>query len=343
MKILIISQVIDTEDSFLGFFHDWVLEFKKYFDKTTVICLKRGTYNLPGVEVLSLGKESERSRLKYILRLWRYVWSKRKDYDAVLVHMNQEYILFCGLFWKILGKKVYMWRNHHSGSIFTDIAAIFCDGIFCTSRYSYTSKYKKTKLMPVGIDTNLFKRDDSIIKKPSSVLFIGRISPVKKPHILLEALWELHKKGIDFNTGFYGDHLPKDEIYYNSLKRKVMEYNLSSKVFFYKGVPNRETVKIYNQYQISVNLSSSGMYDKTIFEAMACQSLVLVSNENLRGLIDDLFILKQDDVSELGRKLESLFLLEKDEEKRLGLMFRNLVIEKHNLARLGSELAKSIR
>ena len=257
--------------------------------------------------------------------------------------MNQEYILFCGLFWKILGKKVYMWRNHHSGSIFTDIAAIFCDGIFCTSRYSYTSKYKKTKLMPVGIDTNLFKRDDSIIKKPSSVLFIGRISPVKKPHILLEALWELHKKGIDFNTGFYGDHLPKDEIYYNSLKRKVMEYNLSSKVFFYKGVPNRETVKIYNQYQISVNLSSSGMYDKTIFEAMACQSLVLVSNENLRGLIDDLFILKQDDVSELGRKLESLFLLEKDEEKRLGLMFRNLVIEKHNLARLGSELAKSIR
>jgi glycosyltransferase involved in cell wall biosynthesis len=344
MKVLIITQKVDTEDSVLGFFHNWIAEFSKHFEKVSVICLEKGRYDLPkNVGVFSLGKESRRNKIKYVANFFRYILGLHADYDAVFVHMNQEYVLLGGFLWKILGKKIFMWRNHHSGSILTAIASLFCNKIFCTSKYSYTAKYKKTTLMPVGIDTNLFKEDASIIRKPNSVLFIGRISPVKKAHVLLEVLQNLDKKGIEFYAGFYGDYLPRDEAYYNSLKEKAEKNNLLSKISFGKGVPNRETVKIYNQYQITVNLSSSGMYDKTIFEAMACKSLVLASNENLRGLINDSFIFKQDDSSELEQKLEHLFSLGDDEKKRLGIILRDVVIEKHNLVKLGDELAKLMK
>jgi glycosyltransferase involved in cell wall biosynthesis len=344
MKILIITQKVDTEDSVLGFFHNWIAEFSKKFEKVSVICLQKGKYDLPkNVTVFSLGKESRRNKIKYVATFYRYILGLHADYDVVFVHMNQEYILLGGFLWKILRKKVFMWRNHHAGGILTGIASLFCNGIFCTSKYSYTARYKKTKIMPVGIDTDLFKCDLPIARKTNSVLFIGRISPVKKAHLLLEVLRSLNKKGIEFHAGFYGDYLPKDEEYYNSLKEKVVEHNLSSKISFEKGVPNRETVKIYNQYQVTVNLSSSGMYDKTIFEAMACQSLVLASNENLRGLIDDSFIFKQDDTLELEQKLEHLFSLGDDEKKRLGNILKSVVIEKHNLVKLGCELVESMK
>src|SRR3989338_7648361 len=58
MKLLIITQKVNQEDSVLGFFHSWIREFASRFEEVTVICLEKGVYNLPeNVEVFSLGKE----------------------------------------------------------------------------------------------------------------------------------------------------------------------------------------------------------------------------------------------------------------------------------------------
>src|ERR1700733_6884068 len=118
MKLLILTQKIDKDDGVLGFFHGWVKEFSSHFDQVTVICLGKGEYSLPpNVQVFSLGKEKESggSKLFYIFNFYKYIWQERNNYDAVFVHMNQEYVLLGGLFWKLLGKKVFLWRNHPKG------------------------------------------------------------------------------------------------------------------------------------------------------------------------------------------------------------------------------------
>src|SRR3989338_44123 len=59
MRILIVTQAVDSADSDLGFFHRWIEEFAKRFERVIVICLKEGQHRLPeNVSVYSLGKES---------------------------------------------------------------------------------------------------------------------------------------------------------------------------------------------------------------------------------------------------------------------------------------------
>lgn len=343
MRLLILTQKVDINDSVLGFFHRWIIEFAKHCELVTVIALGVGEYHLPNnVRVFSLGKERGVSRFGYILNFYRLIWRERKNYDTVFVHMNQEYVLLGGPIWKLLGKKITMWRNHYAGSLLTRVAMFLSDTLFCTSKYSFTARSKKTVLMPVGIDTDTFKKEYQIVKKPNSVLFLARISPSKKPHLIIEALHLLQNEGVSFTANFYGNPVPKDVSYLNSLKEKVKEYSLEDYISFKSGIPNSETPRVYGSHTVFINTSPSGMYDKTIFEAMACEGLILTSNLNLKGQINDIFLFKEDDIYYFAQKLKAILSLDTDTQEKHGKILRNYVVEKQSLSLLAHALKNNL-
>ncbi len=62
MRLLIVTQVVDSEDPTLGFFHHWLTEFGERCEWVTVICLKEGKCELPkNATVYSLGKKGSTS------------------------------------------------------------------------------------------------------------------------------------------------------------------------------------------------------------------------------------------------------------------------------------------
>src|SRR3989344_7209303 len=92
--LLILTQKVDRDDPVLGFFHGWLVEFARRFERITVVCLEEGVHSLPkNVEVLSLGKSTQGGpqpkadeprvqasgwergllRLHYVLRFYRYL------------------------------------------------------------------------------------------------------------------------------------------------------------------------------------------------------------------------------------------------------------------------------
>ena len=151
MKLLIVTQKVDKNDPVLGFFHRWVEEFAKHYDQVTAICLGEGQYHLPpNVKVLSLGKERKMYVINYVLNFYRYIWAERRNYDAVFVHMNQEYVLLGWKHWFFMSKPIYLWRNHAKGNLWTRLAVIFSKKVFYTSPQSYTARFKKAVQMPVG-------------------------------------------------------------------------------------------------------------------------------------------------------------------------------------------------
>ncbi len=313
-RILILTQAIDRADTSMGFFHRWAEEFSNHFENITIICLKKGDYILPNnVKVFSLGKEEKQSRVIYLYRFFKYTIGKLNEYDEVFVHMNQEYVLLGGLFWKLFDKKIFLWRNHAKGNILTDIAVGFSSKVFCTSTSSYTAKFKKTIIMPVGIDTELFKPDSSIIKKQNSILFFGRIAPVKKVIEFVDWLSDLEVEGRVFNATIAGDTLPEDINYHKKVLETISGHKLNEKINFVNGLKQSEAPRLYQSYETYVNFTPSGSMDKTILEAAACGTKVIVRNDDLK-------------------------ILESKSSKEL----RDFVVENHSLNKLMERLEKEL-
>lgn len=348
MKILLITQKVDMNDSVLGFFHRWVAEFAKNFEQVTVICLEKGQHDLPkDVKVLSLGKEQRKgggaiiSRLSYLCRFYKYIWQEQKNYDVVFVHMNQEYVLLGWKLWWLLGKKIYLWRNHKKGNVLTNLAVFLSSKVFCTSAGSYTAQFKKTQLMPVGVDSDAFKKMSDVSKIPNSILFLSRISPVKHADVLVRALNILHKNGQQFVAYFYGGPTPVDRAYFEKVKAEALELVKAGRVIFEDEVPNTKTPAVYNAHEISVNLTDSGSFDKTIIEAMLCETIAVASNESLSDLLDPRCMFADKDAGDLAKKLAAVLALSPAEKESLGAQAR-VAAEKHSLEHLMEKLTAII-
>jgi len=342
MKILFITQVVDRKDPYLGFVHRWISAFAHEFDFITAVCLKKGESDLPSnVKVLSLGKEKKQSKFSYVFLLYRYLWQERKNYDVVFVHMNQEYVLLAGWWWCLTGKRVYLWRNHYAGSFLTRFAAVFCNKVFCTSKHSYTARFKKTVFMPVGVDTDFFKPVQATRRIPRSILFFARMTPSKRPDLLVEALGILHGKGIDFLATFVGDALPNDAAYLNGVKKRAAELGIAGKISWKSGLPNDETPDLYSAHDIFINLSPSGMFDKTIFEAMACGCLTVAVSGDLKGKVEDRFIFWEVSPDGVAKKLGlAVSLSETDRAKSVRDM--RVLAESQGLAALAGKLRQAM-
>jgi len=306
MKLLILTQKVDKNDPILGFFHRWIEEFAKRCELVTVICLEKGKYDLhSNVKVLSLGKPyfakasqgaGRRlvSRIFYVLNFYRYIWQERKNYDAVFVHMNQEYVLLGWKLWKILGKKIYLWRNHAKGNILTNLAVLLSDKVFCTSPQSYTAKFKKTQIMPIGVDTNFFKPDTSITRDKDSVLLLGRVSPVKK---VLEVIDWVKAKNLKATIA--GPILAEDREY-GALILKSLTPNIE----YIGPVTQEEARKLYQSHEIYANFTPAGSMDKTIVEAAACGMKLEIRNPDLKD-----FKVEDHSLKLLVERLKSVMVL----------------------------------
>ena len=159
--------------------------------------------------------------------------------------------------------------------------------VFCTSNASFTARFNKTIIMPVGVDTALFKAIDGISRKKYSISMIGRIAPIKRIDLGLKALHSLISSGKQGTLHIVGKALPKDFNYMNSLNKYVEEKNLSRYVYFLDAVSPPKLPEVYSSYEICLNLTEDGSFDKTIVESSSCGAIPLVSNKSLVNLLPE--------------------------------------------------------
>ncbi|MBT6691309.1 glycosyltransferase family 4 protein [Candidatus Parcubacteria bacterium] len=333
MKILILTQKVDYNDGVLGFFHNWLKKLAERFEYITVICLEKGDCDLPAnVEVLSLGKESGNGRFTYMRLFYKYILQTKKNYDAVLVHMNPEYVVLGAWLWKLWGKKIALWYNHSYGDTKATAAINLAHKVFFTSPYAFATGFEKAQAMPVGIDTEQFNPQD--IKSASSsfkILSIGRISPVKNVDTLIKAAHILEQDKFDFVVHIYGDAPSRDKMYFNTVKESASDLIKKGRVVFHKGIANIKTPGVYNQHDLFVNLTPSGSFDKTILESMSCKVPILICNKSLGNFLSNDFLFEENDTKDLVRKIKHL--AGKDLQSQQD-NFRKYVIEKHSLRAL---------
>jgi len=257
--------------------------------------------------------------------------------------MNAEYVVLGSVCWWLMKKKVYLWYNHTYGTIYARIAGIISHKVFHTSPFAFTASFKNALKMPAGIDTETFRRNENIRKMKNSILYVGRISPVKNVNILLEAAKILNKRGIEFTLDIYGSAPKRDKKYYESLLKSVEEMSLKKVVSFYDSIPNYKATEVYNTHEISVNLTPKGNFDKTVLEGMACETLALVSSEAFKGILSKEFLFEENNPNNLTDKLKVIFNMSHEQKILYAKEMRGEVIKKHNLISLTEKLIQLIK
>lgn len=274
MKLLIVTQTVDTDDPILGFFVRWIEEFAKHAERVEVICLKEGKHELPmNVRVHSLGKERGGSRVSYILNFYRFLWRFRREYDAVFVHMNPEYVLLGGPFWRLLGKRVALWYTHKNVDTKLRLASWLANVIFTASKESFRIRTSKVRVMGHGIDTEFFSPDGRIARG-TAVLSAGRLSPTKRHDLIIRAA-----EYFPNDVRIVGDG-PE----HHHLKELAMSLSLASRVHFLGAYTQAELQEEYRKAWVFVHMSETGSLDKVVLEALACGLPVITTSTILSDL-----------------------------------------------------------
>jgi glycosyltransferase involved in cell wall biosynthesis len=236
-----------------------------------------------------------------------------------------------------------MWRNHLNGSFFTRLAILLSDRVFCTSPLSFTARFKKTKIMPGGIDTSLYNQVNQHDLSANTILFFGRLSPVKNVHLFIESLKLLDSGAVDFKADIIGSPANDEDVIYAENLRKAGEPLMKSrKLFFYPAISYTETKDLYGKYSLYVNLTPSGSFDKTILEAMASGTPVLVVNNAFKNQIGEEIIIPDFQVEIIMNKINDFFGLSPEARLQISEKQKKYVRENHDLTYLINMLKEEI-
>ncbi|MDE2079440.1 MAG: glycosyltransferase, partial [Patescibacteria group bacterium] len=237
----------------------WLQEFAKHFERVEVICLSKGKYDLPAnVRVHSLGKERGAAcRAAYAFRFLSLVWRLRNEYDAAFVHMNPEYLVLAGWFWKLLGKKTALWYTHKSVDLKLHIAVFWADTVFTASKESFRLKTSKLRVMGHGIDTDFFSPDPSI-QREGWLLSVGRLMRAKRHDLAI-------REAARSNTALRiaGDGPERAHL-------EALAKELGADVTFLGACSPEKLRDMYRRAARLIHRSETGSLDKVVLEAAAC-------------------------------------------------------------------------
>ena len=348
VRLLICTQAVDKGDPILGFFHQWVAEFALHAREVYAICLQRGERSLPSnAREYSLGKETARGprfwkRIRYVLRFWFFVWNLRKNYDTVLVHINAEYVILAGWFWRLLGKKVGLIANDAGRPWRTALAARLADVIFYTDPNAYVARFPNSVLVPVGVEADIFAREEHMAKK-NSLLFVGRIAPAKRLETILSAIGRLKSENKEVHLDVYGaTAIPSDEVYFKNLRSNFAEIEKSGAVSYRGAVVHEKTPPIYASHEVFIHAGSASGFNKALFEAAASGCLVVTVNPEMRNVVHpDLFVEKLSEET-LARAIKAALTLSRGEREREHVKLRAYVGREHSLSTISGEILENM-
>ncbi len=361
MRLLIITQKIDEQDAVLGFMHGWIAEFARQAENVVAICLEKGQVNLPdNVKVFSLGKEKLQTtnyklqtfrHLLYSWRFVRYIVQLRNDYGAVFVHMNPEYIVLGGIFWKLWGKTITLWYAHKSVPWHLRTAHFFTDIVFTSTASGFRLPSRKVKVVGQGIDTDKFKAQNEKRKTREGIfkiVTVGRITPVKDCDTLIEAIEIVRKNSeLKIHVDIIGPtSIASDEIYLKQLKEKVVQKGLAEVIHFQGVVANKNLPNALAGYDLFVNMGQTGSLDKAVPEAMACGLPVLTCNEAFKDVLGPFkadLMYGKGDFRALAVKIKQILELGPEKRRELGEALRAIVVRDHSLESFVRKIVSAIK
>lgn len=311
MKILIVTQVLDSTHPILGFFHRWVEEFAVHCEKVHVICLQEGVHNLPkNVTVHSLGKNEGKGRLVYLWRFYTLIWKLRHEYENIFVHMNQMYVILAAPFWRALRKHIGLWYAHGAVSTSLRIAIYCAHVVFTSTPQGLQIDTPKRAIVGQGIDMSRFVYIPRTESKTLRLVTVGRISKSKQLETLINACHFLKEENIDFIFTIVGCAITEEDKVYEARMHDLAHELALACIVWHGSVQQTELPALLAQADVFIHDGVTNSLDKVLVEAVACGVPTISSNPAYRYSIGDVegwfLFFPQGDAKALAERIYEL-------------------------------------
>lgn len=287
MNLLLFNLATDADDPVLGFTTSWIQALAKHCDTIHIITMKQGRLELPdNVKVYSVGKEKGYSEPRRAIEFYRHLIRilANNRIDACFAHMIPLFAVMGAPLLKIKGIPIILWYAHGHVSPMLKLAGKLVNKIVTATPESCRLSSEKIQVIGHGINITQFyceSRKPSLSSKHIELLYVGRISPVKKIEVLVDALAMLIERNreLAFSLKIVGS-APDEEAkkYEKYLRDKVHELSIENAVIFAGGVPHKEVAEFYRNAHFILNPSQTGSMDKTLLEGICAGAIPITSN-----------------------------------------------------------------
>jgi len=345
MRVLWFNLATDIDDPILGFTSSWVREVARTVDSIYVITMRLGRTELPeNVRIYSVGKEKKFSEPRRALEFYRHLFRilHHKSIDVCFSHMIPIFSVLAAPVLKTRGIPIVTWRAHRQRSFTLRLAHGLSDRMVSINVSSYPYPGSKLTTLGHGIDTELFKPNDTISPDdPPLILFVGRLSPIKDPVSFIRAARLLANKH-RFQVALIGPILGRDREYSRILMEELELLRKTVPAQYIGGLPQRQLPNWYQRCFALVNCSpSDSALDKTVLEAMACGKLALTSISGFETTMEQeasFLLFRAGDPRDLASKLANLLKLPPKSVEDMGHYLRRQTIQNHSLSKLAENL-----
>ncbi len=217
-----------------------------------------------------------------------------------------------------------------------------------------------------GVDTDVFKPiepSETLAKHHErNILFVGRITPEKGLHILLEAFRKVAPSFPDLHVNLVGSvgSLARDRLIGLTEKQQIRDLDvfyeapsylsrlegilpdeMKSRVHYAGNVPHATTIDFYQDADILINPALSEPFGRSLIEANACGVPTIASRtDGMTELIEqgkNGILVEPGDVDDLAQAMTTL-LSREDLRQRMGQAGRQFVMDHFSWEKIGSRL-----
>ena len=336
MKVLMMTPAIDPLDPGHGFIYTLVEQIAQRVDELYVITLSHRNGKPDGVtEVYSLG--TRRNRLSKLFYLNRLLLKLMPQVDVVFTHM---YPIFPILVWpcaRLFRKPIVMWRTHCHMNMMTRLDHALVNRVVTAVPESFRIRSHKVKVIGHSVELDKFSfRTEPQVKNGPIILSVGRISPVKKYEVMIEALPILVKTYGLKSAQFILVGGPASEAksdYFEMLKALAQEREVEEYCVFTGSVPFNQVAEYYQKAELFISATPTGSFDRVVLEAMASGAIPFVCNKAFLPFLGDfgnLLVFRENDPQGLAKKIADLYGMRQEDKEKIRVFLRNMVETEHS-------------